>query len=120
MTADANPSLSEALTKFVAVKKNGKGVKLDHRELSRFIAWFGRERNVIEVTPAEVADYAQYVGLGGLESAQRLTRSKLSWGIGKTKGGFRTAWRHICGFLEAGGVAVSRWAQRTGRNAAAS
>ena len=57
MTTDIRPSLSEALTKFIAAKKNGRGVKLDHRELSRFVAWLGRERNVIEVTPAEMAEY---------------------------------------------------------------
>ena len=86
MTTDAYPSLSEALTKFAAVKKNGRGVKLDHRELSRFVGWFGRERNVADVTPAEVAEYAQYVGLGGLESAQRLNPVKAFLGYWKDEG----------------------------------
>ncbi len=86
MTVDVSPSLSEALTKFVAAKKNGRGVKLDHRELSRFVAWCGRERNVMEVTPAEVAEYAQHVGLGGLESAQRLNPVKAFLGFWKDEG----------------------------------
>ena len=86
MTADASPSLSEALTKFVAAKKNGRGVKLDHRELSRFVSWCGREKIVGELTPSEVADYAQYVGLGGLESAQRLNPIKAFLGYWKDEG----------------------------------
>ena len=86
MTDDANPSLSQALTKFVAAKKNGRGVKLDHRELSRFVAWVGRERNVIDLTPSEVADYAEYVGLGGMESAQRLNPVKAFLGYWKDEG----------------------------------
>ena len=86
MTADAVPSLSQALTKFAAAKKNGRGVKLDHRELSRFVAWCGRERNVIDLTPSEVADYAEYVGLGGMESAQRLNPVKAFLGFWKDEG----------------------------------
>ena len=86
MTADASPNLSEALTRFVTVKKNGRGAQLDHRELGRFVVWCGRERNVVEVTPSEVADYAQYVGLGGLESAQRLNPLKAFLGYWKDEG----------------------------------
>ena len=86
MTTDAVPNLWEALTKFVAVKKNGKGAQLDHHELGRFVVWCGRERNVVEVTPSEVADYAQYVGLGGLESAQRLNPVKAFLGYWKDEG----------------------------------
>lgn len=86
MTTDANPSLSQALARFVAVKKNGKGVALDHRELSRFVSWCGRERNVMEVTPAEVAAYAEHVGLGGRESAQRLNPVKAFLGFWKDEG----------------------------------
>ena len=59
---------------------------MDHQELGRFVAWCGRERNVIEVTPSEIADYAQYVGLGGLESAQRLNPVKAFLGYWKDEG----------------------------------
>jgi transcription elongation factor GreA len=72
----SGPSLSEALTRFVAAKKNGKKAPLNHQELGRFVAWCGRDRNVAELTPSEVADYAQYIGLGGIESAQRLSPVK--------------------------------------------
>jgi len=61
-------------------------MKLDHRELSRFVAWCGRERSVIELTPSEVANYAQHVGLGGLESAQRLNPVKAFLGFWKDEG----------------------------------
>ena len=59
---------------------------MDHRELGRFVAWCGRERNVDEVSPAEVADYAQYIGLGGMESVQRLNPVKAFLGYWKTEG----------------------------------
>ncbi len=86
MTAQAGPSLSEALTKFMSAKKNGKGAVLDHSEVGRFVAWCGRERNVLEVTPAQVAEYAQHIGLGGVESVQRLSPVKTFLGYWKDEG----------------------------------
>ena len=86
MTARGGLSLSEALTRFMTAKKNGRGTPLDHRELGRFVAWCGRERNVGEVTPAQVADYAQHIGLGGVESIQRLNPVKSFLGFWKTEG----------------------------------
>ena len=65
-------SFSEALTQYVTVKKNGKKALEGHQDIGRFIAWVGRERTVSDLTPAEVADYAQHIGLGGAEAAQRL------------------------------------------------
>lgn len=69
-------SFSEALSHYVTVKKNGKKTLDGHQEIGRFIAWVGRERVVSELTPSEVADYAQQIGLGGAESAQRLSPVK--------------------------------------------
>ena len=69
---DAAPSLSEAVTKFVAVKKNSKKEADSHQELGRFVAWCGRDRTVARLSPSEVAEYAQHIGLGGVDSAQRL------------------------------------------------
>ena len=86
MTADGAPSLSEALTHFVAAKKNGRGTPLNHQELGRFVSWCGRERNVVQVTPAQVADYAQYIGLGGPESVQKLSPVKAFLGYWKDQG----------------------------------
>ncbi len=65
-------SISEALTQFVAAKKTAKSVQQGHQELGRFVAWCGRERSVSELSPSEVADYAQQIGLGGPDSAHRL------------------------------------------------
>ena len=86
MTVHTGPSLSEALTKFMVAKKNGKGAGVDHSELGRFVAWCGRERNVLEITPSEVANYAQYIGLGGVESVTRLSPVKTFLGFWKDEG----------------------------------
>jgi transcription elongation factor GreA len=72
----SNCSFTEALSQYVAVKKNGKKTTEGYQEIGRFIAWVGREKMVIELTPAEVADYAQHIGLGGADSAQRLNPVK--------------------------------------------
>ena len=72
MAIQANPSISEALTHFVAAKKTAKSVQQGHQELGRFVAWCGRERGVVDLSPSEVADYAQQIGLGGQDSAHRL------------------------------------------------
>jgi len=71
-----NLSFSEALSRYVAAKKNGKKTMEGHEEIGRFIAWIGRERMVSELTPAEVADYAQYVGQRTAGSTQKLNPVK--------------------------------------------
>lgn len=76
MATQSGPSLSEALTQFVAAKKGGKKAQDGHQELGRFVAWCGRERGVSELSPSEVSDYAQHIGLGGVESALRLNPLK--------------------------------------------
>ena len=76
MVESTCPSLSEALTRFVAAKKGGKKAQDGNLDLGRFVAWCGRERNVTELSPAEVAEYAQHIGLGGTDSAQRLNPVK--------------------------------------------
>ena len=86
MIVDGGLSLSEALTQFLAAKKNGRGTPLNHQELGRFVSWCGRDRHVVEVTPSQVADYAHYIGLGGPESVQRLTPVKAFLGYWKDQG----------------------------------
>jgi len=71
-----SPCFSEALSSYVAAKKDGKKGLEGHQELSRFIAWCGRERKVSELSPSEVADYAQHVGMSGADPAVRLTPVK--------------------------------------------
>jgi transcription elongation factor GreA len=84
------PSLSEALTRFVAAKKAVKKAQDGHQELGRFVAWCGRERNVVELSPVEVANYAQYIGLGGTDSAQRLNPVKAFLAFLKDEGWTQT------------------------------
>ena len=76
MTIESGPSLSEALTRFLVASKGGKKAQDGHQDLGRFVAWCGRERSVVELSPSEVADYAQYIGLGGNDAAQRLNPVK--------------------------------------------
>lgn len=90
MEKPSQPSFAEALSQFVAVKKNGKKGMEGHQEIGRFIAWFGRERRVSELTPAEVADYAHHVGLGGSESTQKLSPVKGFLGFLKDEGWVET------------------------------
>ena len=71
---------------FMAAKKNGKGATVNHLEVGRFVAWCGRERTVMELTPSEVADYAQHIGLGGVDSIQRLSPVKAFLGYWKDEG----------------------------------
>ena len=87
----SNPSFSEALSQFVAAKKNGKKAMDGHQEIGRFISWFGRERRVGEITPAQVADYAHHVGLGGTDSVQRLSPVKVFLGFLKEEGWVETS-----------------------------
>ena len=90
MEKPSHPSFAEALSQFVAVKKNGKKGMEGHQEIGRFIAWFGRDRRVSELTPAQVADYAQHVGLGGSESTQKLSPVKGFLGFLKDEGWVET------------------------------
>jgi transcription elongation factor GreA len=90
LATSTNPSFSEALSQFVAAKKNGKKTMEGHQEIGRFIAWFGRERTVGELTPAQVADYAHHVGLGGTDSVQKLSPVKVFLGFLKEEGWVET------------------------------
>ena len=101
----SNPSISEALTLFVAAKRSAKSVQQGHQELGRFVAWCGRERRVAELSPSEVADYAQQIGLGGADSAQRLHPVKA----------FLTYWKEQ-GWIQ-NGLATHLRVPRTRRNA---
>lgn len=86
MVTPPSVTFSEALLQFVAHKKNGKKALEGHQEISRFIVWIGRERKLGDLSPSEVADYAQYIGLGGAESAQRLGPVKIFLSFLKDEG----------------------------------
>ena len=79
-------SCTEALSQYVSAKKNGKKPTDGHQEIGRFIAWLGRERAVTSLAPAEIADYAQYVGLGGSDAGVRLSPVKEFLAFLKTQG----------------------------------
>lgn len=89
--SDATPSLTEALTKFVTVKKDSKNDSENHQELGRFVAWCGRSRTVSEVLPSEVAEYAHQIGRGGAESALRLSPVKSFLTFWKQEGWIETS-----------------------------
>ena len=86
MTTELSPSISEALTYFVAAKKSAKTAQQSHQELGRFVAWVGRERKVSELSPSEVAEYALQIGLGGSESVHRLSPVKVFLAYWKDQG----------------------------------
>ena len=86
MTTEQSLSISEALTHFVAAKKSAKTAQQSHQELGRFVAWVGRERKVSELSPSEVAEYAQQIGLGGSESVHRLSPVKIFLAYWKDQG----------------------------------
>lgn len=104
MATDSTPKISEALTQFVAAKKSAKSVQQGHQELGRFVAWCGRERCVSELSPSEVATYAQQIGLGGADSSHRLQPVKA----------FLTFWKDQ-GWIE-NGLASHLRVPRTRRN----
>jgi len=86
LTTEQSLSISEALTRFVAAKKSAKTAQQSHQELGRFVAWVGRERKVSELSPIEVAEYAQQIGLGGSESVHRLSPVKVFLAYWKDQG----------------------------------
>lgn len=91
MITPTDLSCTEALSQYVAEKKNGKKNTTGHEEIGRFIAWIGRERTISGLTPSEVADYAQYVGLGGPEAGVRLGPVKEFLAFLKTQGWIETS-----------------------------
>jgi len=90
MTITISPCFSDALTSFVAAKKGSKKALEGHQELSRFVGWCGRERRVNELSPSDVADYAQYVGTSGADPSQRLSPVKEFLGFLKDEGWIQT------------------------------
>jgi transcription elongation factor GreA len=61
----------EALSQYVTKLKTAQQ-RQGQQELQRFIQWCGRQRSVTELTPSEVADYAESAGMWGTDSTQKL------------------------------------------------
>ena len=73
MVANTDLCLSEALTRFAAIQKNGKKSVGGHQELNRFVTWCGRDRKVSGLSPSEVADYAaQFVSPASADLTRKL------------------------------------------------
>ena len=71
MAEDRSHSLAAALSRYLTGTKKGHA-REEQQELDRFIEWCGRDRGVDELTPPEVAEYAQSAGMWGADSAQKL------------------------------------------------
>lgn len=90
MVTYTGPSLSEAMIRFISTKKGRAKAAEGQQELGRFVTWCGRDRNVCDLSPSEVADYAQYIGQRGSESVQKLTPVKAFLGFLKDEGWVQT------------------------------
>ncbi len=71
MASEESPSLMETFTQYLTTLKRGE-MREGTQELNRFIQWCGRDRGVDELTPSEVADYAESASMWGSDSAQKL------------------------------------------------
>ena len=71
MTSDRTPSLAEAISRYYT-KINEEERRNVQQELNRFIQWCGKDRGVDELTPPEVAEYAESAGMWGADSVQKL------------------------------------------------
>ena len=71
MALDRSPSLAEAISQYYTKIKEEERRNVQ-QELNRFIQWCGRDRGVNELTPPEVAEYAESAGMWGADSAQKL------------------------------------------------
>tara|TARA_A100001037_G_scaffold304601_1_gene341899 strand:- start:25058 stop:25861 length:804 start_codon:yes stop_codon:yes gene_type:complete len=70
-------TLNEAYSQFVTERKASAKQKEGYQDLGKFINHFGKDRNVTEILPSEIADYAQHIGRTVTEPAKRLSAVKL-------------------------------------------
>lgn len=70
-------TLNEAYSQFVTERKANPKVKEGYQDLGKFVNHFGRERDINEIAPSEIADYAQHIGRTANEPAKRLASVKL-------------------------------------------
>ena len=71
-------SLNEAYVRFVSERKTGNKSTEGYQDLGKFVNYFGKDRDVSEILPSEVAEYAQYIGRTVSDPAKRLASVKLS------------------------------------------
>jgi transcription elongation factor GreA len=70
-------SLNEAYVRFVSERKTGNKSTEGYQDLGKFVNYFGKDRDVSEILPSEVAEYAQYIGRTVSDPAKRLASVKL-------------------------------------------
>jgi transcription elongation factor GreA len=75
----------EALSQFLPRLKEDEQ-RDGRQELNRFIQWCGRDRGTDELTPQEVAEYAESAGMWGANSTKKLKPVKSFLSYLKTKG----------------------------------
>jgi transcription elongation factor GreA len=69
---DQNPSLTQALNHYLTSLKTEEERRDGQIELNRFVRWCGRDRDVRELTPPEIAEYADSSNIWGAGSAKKL------------------------------------------------
>ena len=77
--ADTPSNLHDALSLFVTDKKTGKNAKkpMDgHQEIIRFIDWYGRDRQVNDLSPSQIEEYAKEFSQRGADAQKRLAPVK--------------------------------------------
>ena len=104
--AEVSLSLTESLNQYLASSKVGKQPQ-GQLELRRFIQWCGRDRSVSELTPTEVADYAESAGMWGADSTNKMKPVKSFLSYLKERG--------ICDVSLAPHLKVSRAKQNSRR-----
>ena len=106
MASAPRTSLVEALAGYLA-RQTTEAQRDGHQELTRFIQWCGRDRSVSELTPTEVADYAESAGMWGADSTNKIKPVKSFLSYLKERG--------ICDVSLAPHLKVSRAKQNSRR-----
>ncbi len=64
-------SLEEATLRFLTSLPPEERIA-KHQEVNRFVLWYGKDRLISQVTPTEVANYAQWVGASTADATKKL------------------------------------------------
>ena len=70
-------TLNEVYSQFVTERKATAKQKEGYQDLGKFVNYFGKDRNINEILPSEIADYAQHIGRTATDPAKRLATVKL-------------------------------------------
>jgi transcription elongation factor GreA len=80
LAADKNHSFTEALSKYITIQQSknqqAKNQQDGQVELNRFIQWCGRDRDVNQLSPSAIEEYAESAGMWGADSASKLKAVK--------------------------------------------